>query len=115
MAYTRLNPDADSGSGTINVAGLLSTSNYSWARYGKVVTVSVSVRLSEAMSAWASKTLITGMPNAAKPASSILPLDGSASQAKLNAETNGTIVLNSRGASLSSSAVLNGSITYICT
>lgn len=115
MACTRLNPDTANGNGSINVAGLRNTSNYSWARYGKVVTVNVAVHLTDAMSAWSSKTLITGMPNAEKGASVLLPLDNNTTQAKLVATTGGEIQLASRGASLSNNAVLNGSITYICT
>lgn len=115
MAYTRLNPDSASGSGMINVAGLRNTSNYSWARYGKVVTVNVAAYLTDTMSAWSSKTLITGMPNAEKGVSTLIALDNNTTQAKLVATTDGEIQLASRGASLANNAVLNGSITYICT
>ena len=116
MTYTRLNPDADSGSGTIaNVSGVANTSTYSWARYGKVVTVNVTVKLSAAAAIWTTIDLLTNMPHAVKEASCLISVDNAVSQAKLLASTSGVIYIGTRGGNLSSGAVLNGSITYICT
>ena len=116
MAYTRLNPDSASVSGTIsNVSGVANTSTYSYVRYGKVVTVNVAVTLSADMASWQNKTLLSNMPKAAKAASTLIAVDSQTSQAKLNANTDGTITLASRGGALTNGRVLNGSIVYICT